>query len=72
MLGNRKITSMKRGIEMKHFFDYSEGDFGIELSRDLLIDAKGNLMQRMGDSMAMDLDSGELHIISSDTSDDEE
>ena len=51
---------------MKHFFDYSDGDFGIELSRDLLIDAKGNLMQRMGDSMAMDLDSGELHIISSD------
>ena len=57
---------------MKHFFDYSDGDFGIELSRDLLIDAKGNLMQRMCDSMAMDLDSGEPHIISSDTSDDEE
>ena len=51
---------------MKHFFDYSDGDFGIELSQDLLIDADGNLMQRMGDSMAMDLDSGELHIISSD------
>ena len=39
----------------KHFFDYDDGD----------------LLRRMGDNMAMDMDSGELHIIS-DWSDDED
>ena len=41
----------------KHFFDYDDGD----------------LLMRMGDNMAMDMDSGELHIISgwSDDEDDD-
>lgn len=39
----------------KHFFDFEDGD----------------LLKRMGDNMAMDMDSGELHIISGWNEDDE-
>lgn len=31
----------------------------------MAIDSDGDMMMRMGDNMAMDMDSGELHIISS-------
>lgn len=31
----------------------------------MAIDSDGNLLMRMGDNMAIDMDSGELHIISS-------
>ena len=34
--------------------------------------AKSNMMMRMGDNMAMDMDSGELHIISSWEDEDED
>ena len=48
----------------KHFFDYDNGDFAHTLSDNIAIDSNGNLMTRMGDNMAMDMDSGELHIVS--------
>jgi len=52
----------------KHFFDYDDGDFD-----NMAIDSDGNLLMRMGDNMAMDMDSGELHIISSwDDEDDDD
>ena len=41
----------------KHFFDYDDGDFA---------------MSRMGDHMAMDMDTGDIHMISSWSDDDEE
>ena len=40
----------------KHFFDYDDGDFAYTVS----------------DNMAMDIDSGELHIISSWDDEDED
>ena len=40
----------------KHFFDYDDGDFAYTVS----------------DNMAMDIDSGELHIISSWEDEDED
>ena len=49
----------------KHFFDYDDGDFAYVVSVNMAIDSDGNMMMRMGDNMAMDMDSGELHIISS-------
>ena len=49
----------------KHFFDYDDGDFAYAVSANMAIDSDGNMMMRMGDNMAMDMDSGELHIISS-------
>ena len=48
----------------KHFFDYEDGDFAYSISDNMAIDSGGDLLMRMGDNMAMDMDSGELHIIS--------
>ena len=36
------------------------------------LDSDGNLMMRMGDHMAMDMDTGDIHMISSWSDDDEE
>ena len=46
------------------FFDYEDGDFIHILSDSIAMDSDGHMMTRMGDSMALDMDSGELHIIS--------
>ena len=48
----------------KHFFDYDDGNFAHTISGNMAIDSGGDLLMRMGDNMAMDMDSGELHIIS--------
>lgn len=55
----------------KHFFDYDDGNFAHTISDNMTIDSGGDLLMRMGDNMAMDMDSGELHIIS-DWSNDED
>ena len=47
----------------KHFFDYEEGSFAHPISDTMAIDSDGDLLIRMGDNMAMDMDSGELHFI---------
>ena len=36
------------------------------------MDSDGGLMMRMGDHMAMDMDTGDIHMISSWSDDDEE
>lgn len=38
----------------------------------MAIDSDGDLLMRMGDNMAMDIDSGELHIISSWSNDEDD
>ena len=48
----------------KRFFDLEDGDFAYSISNNMAIDSEGNLLMRMGDHMAMDMDSGELHMIS--------
>ena len=53
-------------------FDYNDGDFGYQLSDDLAMDSDGHLMMRMGDNMAMDMNSGDLHIVSGWNDDDED
>ena len=55
----------------KHFFDYEDGSFGMSLPGNMLIDSDGDLMMKMSDNMAMDMDSGELHLISSFGEDDD-
>ena len=55
----------------KQFFDYDDGDFAHTISDNMAMDSGGNLLMRMGNNMAMDMDSGELHIISG-WSDDED
>lgn len=48
----------------KYFFDYEDDDFARSISDNMAIDSDGDLLIRMGDNIAMDIDSGELHIIS--------
>ena len=55
-----------------HFFDFDGGNFAYAVSDDMAIDAEGNLLMRMGDNFAMDMSSGELHIISAWYDDDDE
>ena len=56
----------------KHFFDYDDGDFAHTVSDSMAMDSGGDLLMRMGDNMAMDMDSGELHIISGWSDDEDE
>ena len=42
------------------FFDIFKGKFGFKMSDDMGMDSDGNMMMRVGDNMAMDMDSGEL------------
>lgn len=57
---------------MSNFFDYNDGDFAYTISGNMAIDSDGNMMMRMGDSMALDMDTGNLHIISSWPDDDDD
>lgn len=56
----------------KHFFDYEDDDFACSISDNIAIDSDGGLLIRMGDDMAMDMDSGELHIISGWSNDEDD
>ena len=56
----------------KHFFDYEDDDFACSISDNIAIDSDGDLLIRMGDDMAMDMDSGELHIISGRSNDEDD
>jgi hypothetical protein len=49
----------------KHFFDYDAGDYVHSVSGNMAMDSDGNMMMRMGDNMTMDMDSGDIHFISS-------
>ena len=46
------------------FFDVFKGKFGYNFSDDMGMDSDGNMMMRMGDNMAMDMSSGEVHMVS--------
>ena len=56
----------------KHFFDYDDGNFAHTISDNMTIDSDGDLLMRMGDNMAMDMDTGDIHMISSWPNDDDE
>ena len=50
---------------MKTFFDFENSDFAYSISDNMAMSSDGNLLMRMGDKMVMDMDSGEMHMISS-------
>lgn len=50
---------------MEPIFNYSEGNFCYKMSDHILMDSDGHYMQSVGDKMAIDMDSGEMHIIES-------
>ncbi len=45
--------------------DMNDGGFLIETSSNTAMDSEGNMMIRMSDNMAMDMNSGEIHCVSS-------
>lgn len=54
----------------KPFFDFDDGDFLDPVSKDMAIDSDGNLMLRLDDDLAMDMDTGDIHTVSSWSDDD--
>lgn len=52
-------------------FDVDDGDFIFSSSDNIGFDSDGNMMMRISDDMAMDMDSGELHCVSSWDNDDD-
>ena len=56
----------------KNYFDIDDGDFCHSISGNMLMDTDGNMLMKMSDNMALDLDSGDIHFISSFGSDDED
>ena len=56
----------------KTFFDFDADDFSVTLSDTMGMRTDGNLMMRMSNNMAMDMDSGDIHMISSWPVDDDE
>lgn len=55
----------------RRFFDYDDDDFAMSISDNMAMDSNGDLMMRMGDHMAMDMDTGDIHLISSWPDDDD-
>lgn len=53
-------------------FDFDNGGFIHPLSDRMGMDFDGNMMLRIGDNMAMDLDSGDIHMTSSWPEDEED
>jgi hypothetical protein len=45
--------------------DLEDGDFLIETSSNTAMGSDGNMMIRMSDNMAMDMNTGEMHCVSS-------
>ena len=48
----------------RNFFDYDDGDFAHTISDNIAIETDGDLLIRMGDNMAMDMATADLHFIS--------
>ncbi len=55
----------------KRLFDHEDEDYAQMISDNMAMNSDRDLMLCMGEHMAMDLDSGELHLVS-EWSDDEE
>ena len=58
------ISIEEAGTVCNRFFDYDDGNFAHTISGNMAIDSDGDLLMRMGDNMAMDMETGDLHFIS--------
>ena len=56
----------------KKFFDYDDADYGIAISNNMAVDSVGNLMMRVSDNRAMDMETGDIHFTSNWSSEDED
>lgn len=48
----------------KLVFDYDDGNFAHTISDNMAIDSDGDMLMRMGDNMAMNMATGDVHFIS--------
>lgn len=48
----------------KFLFDFDDDDFAFQVSDNMAMDSDGNLLLRMTDTMALDIDSGDIHLTS--------
>ncbi len=49
----------------KQILDFDDGDLIFTTSGNIGFDSDGKMMMKMSDNMAMDMDSGEIHFVSS-------
>lgn len=54
---------------MSMTFDYTDGGYAIRVSDDLYQRTDGGMMYDMGGGMAMDMESGSMHILDDDRRD---
>ena len=54
------------------FFDFSDGSFCFSTSDNMAVNSEGDLMMRLDDHMAMNLSTGDLHMVSSWPFDDDD
>lgn len=55
-----------------NFFDYEDGDYYFTSSDSIAFNLDGDMVMRVGDNMIMDMESGELHVISGWPRDDDD
>ena len=56
----------------RNMLDYNDGDMLCQTSDNIAMDMEGHLMSRVSDNMSLYLDTGEIHLISSWSSDEED
>ncbi len=56
----------------RSFLDYESGSFARPISDNMAVDYEGNYLMRMGDSMALDMETGDMHMITSWPDDEDE
>lgn len=49
-------------------FDFTDGDFCMNMGGGMMMDTEGHMMQDMGSGMAMNMESGEMHIMDNSSS----
>ena len=47
------------------FFDYTDGDYVSNSNGDMAYSNDGHMLYKVSDNMALDMDTGDMHIISS-------
>ena len=56
----------------KPYLDFETGELCNSISDNMLMETNGDLLMKMSDNMALDLDSGDIHFLSSFGSDDDD
>ena len=71
LINDIKMRDERRKQMGNSLFDYSDSDIAYSVSDNMAINSNGDYLMRMGDDMAMDMQTGELHMTSNWPEDDE-